>query len=295
MLILIKYFLYRIWLFFKCNEKSNEKSNIYEFIIFSKDRPTQLNLLLESLNINVEGSYVVKVLYATSDFSYKIAYTELEKIHSFNDNISFYEEQKSFKSSLISIISVVKSSRVFFLVDDIIFKEKINLSTLDSINTFKYVFSLRNGVNLNYSYVVQKKQSLPSFVKYNDELLSWKINEGELDWSYPLSVDGHLFSFNEVNFWVRYLEYNAPNTFEMKMQIFNFIYKKKLGLCFNKSIIFNNPCNKVQSEVNNLHGSVHQEKLLEFWNQGFKINYNTLNKYNNRSVHEEVEFKLVKR
>lgn len=291
MFLLIKYFLYRLSLLFKYNGNFN----IYEFIIFSKDRPTQLNLLLESLNINVEGNYVVKVLYATSDFSYKNAYNELEKIHGFNDKISFYEEQKSFKSSLISIISIVKSSRIFFLVDDIIFKEKVYLSSLDSIDTNKYVFSLRNGLNLNFSYVVQKEQSLPGFGKYNNELLSWKINEGELDWAYPLSVDGHLFSFEEVNFWVRYLEYNAPNTFEMKMQIFNFLYKKKQGLCFNKSIIFNNPCNIVQSEVNNLHGNVHQGKLLEFWNQGLKIDYNTLNKYNNRSVHEEVEFNLIHR
>lgn len=291
MLILIKYFLYRLLFIFKYNKNST----IYEFIIFSKDRPTQLNLLLESLHINVEGSYVVKVLYATSDISFKNAYNELEKIHSLNNKISFYKEQKSFKSSLISVISNVKSNRIFFLVDDIIFKEKLNLYSLDSINTNKHVFSLRNGLNLNFSYVVQKEQSLPVFEKYNNELLSWKINEGELDWAYPLSVDGHLFSFKEVNFWVRYLEYNAPNTFEMKLQVFNFLYKMKQGLCFNKSIIFNNPCNIVQSEVNNLHGNLHQGKLLEFWNQGFKINYNTLNNYNNRSVHEEVEFNLIHR
>lgn len=291
MILIIKYFLYKFFTFLKFEKKLNS----FEFIIFSKDRPLQLNLLLESLFHNVEGLYKIKILYSASDDSFKHAYTELKEFHCQNEFLTFFKEEISFKHSLVNVFKMVESRNVFFLVDDIIFKEKIDLSSLININKAKYVFSLRNGLNLNFSYVVQKEQPVPNYVKYNTELITWNINESILDWAYPLSVDGHLFSYQEVFFWVNYLEYSAPNTFEMKIQFFNFLYKRKKGLCFEKSIIFNNPCNKVQSEVNNLHGTIHQDKLLEFWNLGLKIDYNLLKNYLNCSVHEEVQFKLIQR
>ena len=66
-------------------------------------------------------------------------------------------------------------------------------------------------------------------------------------------------------------------------------------MSFRKSRLFNIPANTVQNEVVNLHGAVHQDDLLQQWSDGLAIDHSQFGGLNNHSVHQEVEFKFIKR
>ena len=52
------------------------------------------------------------------------------------------------------------------------FTHKIDFNDLVKVDTNKYIFSLRMGEHLNFSYVVNKTQKLPKFIK-KDNWKSW--------------------------------------------------------------------------------------------------------------------------
>jgi len=62
-----------------------------------------------------------------------------------------------------------------------------------------------------------------------------------------------------------------------------------------KSRIVNIPCNRVQVEVDNRHGSEHQDALLEKWNQGFQMNYRKIYGFVTESAHQEIPFEFIRR
>jgi hypothetical protein len=66
-------------------------------------------------------------------------------------------------------------------------------------------------------------------------------------------------------------------------------------MSYKKARIVNNPCNKVQSEVENLHGSMHQDNLLKLWQENKQINIEILQGYTNKSVHEDINFEFEER
>ena len=140
-----------------------------------------------------------------------------------------------------------------------------------------------------------KPQRLPEFIDKNDEYLYWNWSSSELDWAYPLSVDGHIFNTQEILVMVEYFDFKAPNSFEGVLQNVKELCSKRLGMSYQKARIVNNPCNKVQDEVKNLHGTMHQDVLIKIWEDRKEIDILSLQGYINKSVHEEIEFEFQER
>ena len=166
-----------------------------------------------------------------------------------------------------------------------------------AIDPKKYVASLRMGKHLTFSYTLQKKQKLPvlSESEEHKDMLSWSFKDSELDWAYPLSVDGHLFDSNELKILVNELEYIAPNSFEEALQLMNPLFNKRKGLCYPESILVNNPCNKVQSENNNISGEMTTEELNNKWLSGYRIDFEKQEGLLNESAHQELIIEFIKR
>lgn len=274
------------------NAKPIEKG--FACIIFSMDRAIQLHALLNSFLSNKTGECDIIVLYRSTSQVHEMAYAEVFDLFKAEVKAIKHDSKLDFKPKLTSIIDTITSGKIFFLVDDILFTEAINLNDLEGLNTREEIFSLRLGDHLTYSYVVNKAQSLP-VLNYEDEYIKWKWNEGELDWSYPLSVDGHIFNVNEMSILCHNLDYNSPTTFEESLQNVRDVFAVRTGVAFKKAVIVNNPCNKVQVEVNNLHGSVHQDTLLQYWIEGKRIHIEEYYGYKNSSVHEELMFSFIDR
>lgn len=281
-------------------QRTSQKNNYpAECIVFSKDRALQLHALLSSYHEKVTNPVPVHVLYHTSNTSHQKAYEDV--ISLFNDQqISFIKQNSkdTFREDLITLLESLQSNKVLFLVDDLIFIEDVDLDNFVKFDPDKFVPSLRLGLNLTHCYTLQKQQSLPDFtpniLEENDKLF-WEWNQGEYDWGYPLAVDGHLFSTQEITSITRLISFNAPNTFEDNLQRFYRLFSFRTGVCYHKSKIANIPCNKVQRENENICGNIHQDFLLEQWNKGLQMDYQKLYGFINISVHQELTIELVPR
>ena len=265
-------------------------------IIFSKDRAIQLHALLASFFELVRGNVTINVLYTASSDEHVASYDELRSI--FSDKNVYFKLESNFRNDLLELLNRTTTSKLMFLVDDIIFKESLDLDDIINCNTDYFVPTLRMGEHLSYSYTRRMEQPLPpslTEVASDKDKIVWKWNDGQLDWAYPLSVDGHIFDTSEMRIIIRSLQFKAPNSLEESMQLFNPIYKSRYGLALKKSIIMNIPHNKVQQENDNHAGSLTADYLLKQWLEGYQINYRKLYHFRNTSAHQEVDIQFEKR
>jgi hypothetical protein len=269
----------------------NRKAQL-EIVIFSKDRPLQLLALLESMDHYSTPKILPHIIFNASSLIYKQAYEELFQKYSHLLKTKYNDSELGFKKTLVSILENLESEKITFLVDDIIFKAELNWDTVIGFDSAKVVPTLRLAPHLKRCYTANDSQLLPPFMEKNN-FFWWFWNEGEYDWKYPLSVDGNIFSRHEFLELIKELDFKAPNTLEFKLQKFKHLFINRLGLCFHESIIVNNPINKVQSEINNLHGKIHQDELLKKFQENKKIDYLKFKGLKNISAHEELEFTFI--
>jgi hypothetical protein len=263
-------------------------------IIFSKDRPIQLDALLRSLQLNCVGLNGITIVYRASDKSFHSAYAEVLARH--RRFISAHEEgAEGFKVCLEKTLTNLLTDRIFFLVDDIVFINGVDFNDLKAIDLSKYIVSLRLNPNLTYSYVVDKAQPTPSFSRINGGLFCWDWNAAELDWAYPLSVDGHCFRRREILAAIKGLQYHSPNTLEASLQVYSSIFAVKTGVCFSQSKIVNIPCNVVQDDFKSRHGDQDARGLLSAWADGFEVDISQFQGMPINSVHMELKLPLQSR
>lgn len=267
-------------------------------VIFSMNRALQLHALLESYRLFAKPNFPVDILFKADSDSHLKAYQQVFELN--KEIIRSVTEEKSpgdFETGLKKLISEMTGSHLFFLVDDIVFIRPVNLEPLLKLNPKKQIASLRMGTNLRVCYTHNKTMPLPEFSQLNEipGLVTWKWKDGKLDWNYPLSVDGHLFSLEEMKILIRSVQFSKPNTFEDALQIFQSWFEFRSGVCFTLPCIVNNPANKVQTENKNRSGESNPEDLLRLWMQGFRINIQSLAGMTTESCHQEFEYPLVKR
>lgn len=244
-------------------------------IVFSKDRPLQLEALLNSYYKMVINRAPLSVLYKTTNTEIDDAYQKISETYP----EVIFKKETNFKKNLLSIIKKNKSHQIFFLVDDILFIKKFDLTALNNFDTKKYIPSMRLGANITYSYIKQKSISQPKFANLSNNIISWQWNENNSYWSYPLSVDGHIYSKKEIQIISKLITFNSPNTYEHQLQKFYGLYKCKLGCSFKQSVIINIPWNKVQTDNNNTCGELTSDELMNLWKNEERID---INKYINR-------------
>ena len=266
------------------------------FIIFSKDRALQLDGLLQSILHHVTGTYSIHVLYCASREAHRVAYQEVAERVPAAHNIQWIQET-DFHSDLVTTLKAIETESVCFLVDDIVFIRPVNLDEIPHEAIRTGIVSLRLGRNITFCYTKQKAMHQPNLSSNpaSKNLLQFTWDDGNYDWGYPLSVDGHIFPTSELAIAAQRLNYKAPNTFERALQILSPLYAKRPGYCFESPRMVNIPLNRVQDEVNNISGDISPEELLTKWNQGLTINFNMLSNIQTRCVHEEISIFYIKR
>ena len=134
-----------------------------------------------------------------------------------------------------------------------------------------------------------------SRVKGADNMREFSWGDGEDDWAYQLSLDGHIFPRSEMQVAAELLRYSAPNSFERALQLLTPLYAKRDGYCFAQPKMLNIPLNKVQNENDNISADVSPEYLLEQWNKGMMLDYINLENRVSNSVHQELEVTFCRR
>ncbi|MBU0663912.1 MAG: hypothetical protein KJ990_05130 [Proteobacteria bacterium] len=277
----------------------NEKGDSLCCIVFSKDRAMQLHAFLTSFREMIQKPVTVHVLYYVSTPNHKRSYDDLQKLHS--KHVAIFHRQKnnaSFQEDLLSLIAGFDDNRIVFFVDDIVATEKINFADLLAFDPDSFVPSLRLGLNIRKNYTVGQNQPLPEFHSHmaiDEDKIVWNWHNGFLDWGYPLSIDGNIFSRLEILEMLKLISFSAPNSLEDKLQNFMPLFSERLGVAYKKSRIINIPCNKVQSENRNISGDIHQDELLRKWQDGLSIDLEKIYGYTNISPHEEIGISFVDR
>lgn len=270
-------------------------NNTISCIIFSMDRPMQLHLLLRSIFEQVDRSIFIFVIYKASNDRYYEAYKWLIKRYGTSVTFIKQKEENNFKELLVQSLLLILTDKMMFLVDDDVIINPIEISSILWHDASRYILSLRLGKCLNKCYTMQKPQSVPTLSKYNNDLFLWKWSAGEYDWRYPLSVDGHIFNTQEIKNIIKIIEFKAPNSLESAMQIYNNQFLSRNGLCFESPKLVNIPLNRVQTENNNICGSIHQDYLLTQWENGYKIDNSKIYGILPDSAHQEIDIQITRR
>jgi len=271
-------------------------------IIFSKDRAMQLHLLLFSLFFYCTDSkdLIIKILYKGSSKKFICGYNLCKKYFSNKENIWWIKE-KAFKKDLLLLLE--KNTLSLFLVDDTLFYRRFDLQSTASCllkNNKTIGFSYRLGSNTDFCYPHNKAQKIPDFMNVNKNIYKYHWKNQEYDFGYPLEVSSSLYRTNNLIYFVKYLSFYNPNTFEQKLsflkKIFSF-FKPEL-LCFKKSVAFSNPINKTQTIIQNRAGNKLKNNINKL-NAKFLKGYifcmpNNIHK-NIDAAHVEVDLKCKKK
>jgi hypothetical protein len=258
-------------------------------IVFSRDRASQLELFLRSMKKYFKEFFDVqiKILYKFTNDEFEKGYSKTIDIHS-NDNI-IWKIDNEFQKDLLSIFDKQQKHSVFF-VDDIIFKEPFSLED----EKFKFFdshgdilcLSLRLHPRLNYCYPARIHMTPPQF---NNGVFLWKGLSG--DYGYPMSLDGHIYRTKDIYYYIMGLKYDCPNSLESQMAMQPLFYPKMI--CYDKSIIVNNPINKVQQWNNNVHGNISAEFINEQLLSGKIIDLFPFEGIENTSCHQELSINFI--
>ena len=263
----------------------------------------QLDALLRSYTAMTDQPARLLILLNSSSRLYRDAYLQLIEQHS-SSTCTFIDETafRTFSSALETLIGSVSTRTIFFLVDDDLFIRPINIGFISSFASHNVVPSLRLGLNITWSFTRAKRQLLPHFKRAkvpaskastNDQMMVWKWRSGDIDWGYPGSLDGNIFQTDWVKETIRTLDYSAPNSLESGLNAHLRSNRVAWGICFQESIIVNSPINRVQLEVDNHFGSLHQDHLLEAWTGGYRMDIKRLGELKVNSAHQEIRLPLI--
>ncbi len=264
-----------------------------ETVIFSRDRPMQLAALMASLREKVSPQIPVRILYRASTSAFERGY---DLVFSMFAGLTPRREA-DFRGDLLSILEEISSPRMFFLVDDNLFTESVDLGAVTAGDPADTVVSLRLGRNTIAFPGGGGPTEQPRFDEHPDfpGMLAWRWGESKVGWAYSLSVDGHVFSTQEMRTLAGSIGFSAPNSFEGNLQAFSEHFARRWGICFAKSALLNIPANRVQTEWENQAGDVSVEYLLNRWLEGDAIVHRQFYGFQNTSTHMILDLPIVSR
>ncbi len=254
-------------------------------VVFSKDRAMQLDAFLRSYARFVESTQHVDVLCLASSARHAAAYDQVFESYKF----AHRRQQTTFRTDVLSLLPVGDRDNVIFFVDDIVFIRSWDGSGEPGL-------SLRLAPHLTYNYATGNTPQQVPVLESDGDRLTWKWGNGQGAWSYPLSVDGHVFNVAEMRKMLTSVLFSSPNTMESALQAFLFAFLERTGKCYRESKVVNVPWNRVQTDWHMLCGKGNDaEQMLAYWESGKQIDLNGIYGVLNESVHQEFPLKLESR
>src|SRR5437879_3992767 len=257
----------------------------------------QLDAVLRSLRLHCRDAHLLAttVLYTVSNDTHARHYAQLAREH---PGVHFLEE-KDFKADMLSLI---KPGRfLLFLVDDNIFVREFSLE--DAVDQLQatpqaLAFSLRLGRNTIYCYMLAKYQKLPEFMDIGRGMLGFNWTTGERDFGYPFDVSSSIYRTSDMLPLLEQIPFSNPNTLEGHLDgIKGEMGEQNVLLCFDQSVTFSNPINKVQSVLPNNRGGKHKRytptHLAEMFEEGYRINVEAYTNFVSTGCHQEVRLKFI--
>lgn len=282
-------------------------------IVWSKDRPAQLHLCLETLisNFKEAKDSTIAVVYRATTARMTKAYDQLRSVWSANEleggpKINFIYDTNFY---LMTVMAFGYHEQTMFVVDDQVFTD--TFSTSDEAFVMQrngkdkfFTISLRLDPTKNYCYPVDQNQPIPEFTLKTENTLAWNWSSAKFDWGYVASLDGNVYITDPIRGLISQIQPNQitnPNTLE---NILNAVSQQgavtypKQNLAYAKAKTVSIPVNKVQSTFNNRSSDSYSiEELLNKWEEGYKIDADAVvsKVKDSNSPHTPVEYTFIKR
>ena len=256
-----------------------------DIVVFSYDRPMQLDALLRGVKNHVTGTNKISVIYRASGDEFSSAYSEIRKEFS---TVQFLhqKEVKDFKPLLMSAIKNTTARYMTFVADDIVIKDDISL--VDCAywieRTGAHGYYLRLGNHLTACYPHDCSQEVPEHTQVSGDVHRWNFADGKYDWNCPNNIDMTLYPTSYIVPLFESLSFDNPNELEAVWAAKK--PQKTFGLFFEDSKIVNIPLNLVNdSQENRNMNAFSKKELLEKYNKGERIDIVKFNNIKNNGAH----------
>jgi glycosyltransferase involved in cell wall biosynthesis len=262
-------------------------------VIFSRDRPLQLDAALRSLERHCTDFplLAVTVLYMTSSSYQEALYQELHLEH---PQVLFRRE-RSFKRDVRALIGVTPF--IGFIVDDTLFVRDFSIqAAIDELRADDLAlgFSLRLGTNATHCYPLNVPQELPEFATRPGGILAYHWPGANHDFGYPLELSSSVYRSSDLEPLVHQLPFSNPNTMEAQLAATAAVLAtgKPRLLCFRRSAAFSVPANLVQDVAPNRAGGrpdQSSDALAAIFEHGGRIDTRWYDDFPNNACHQEVQ------
>ena len=210
-------------------------------LTFSRDRPMQLDALLTSIEQHAPFLYdPMLVLYCATEPQYEHGYEICAKAHpgaEFLREVDFY----------LQVSAVLTANRyVAFQTDDDVFYRDLDLANL-RLDLDEICFSLRLGLNIHHCYPYAATQPQPSDLRRRRGILYWRWPHAAMDWSYPMSLDGHIFWSEMLRRLLGSRRFSNPNQLEEILAQTAWVADGEYMLCLRESAVVSLPLNRVNT------------------------------------------------
>lgn len=254
-------------------------------IVFSYNRACQLDLLLSSLADNAPDVFDLHVLWRAKDSRFQSGYEICERDY---PDVKFIRED----GLTYQVRHLLKDAeRVAFFTDDDVLYRPVSVPEIaaDTI-----CFSLRLGLNTKLCYPHARTQKVPR-VSGADEI-TWSWHGADGDFSYPMSLDGHIFRADDLIPLLVGRHFSGPNFLEETLARGARLINRPLMSAHRQSSLVGIPINRVNTTTPNRHGELHPrsvEELNEQYLEGKRIYLRTLDVSNIVGAHQEMELTLT--
>jgi hypothetical protein len=272
-------------------------------IIFSKDRASQLNLLLDSIRKNCSHLFDITIIYSVSGDEFQEGYDLLQRQ---SKNIRWIKQQtppSDFKKITLEAINQSDKYVCFFTDDDIVYRRiDTSINSVDALfehfndkKDLLLCLSLRLGSNtIVQSQYRQTTCPFPDtkIIVNNGEYVVWDWTKipTNTNFGYPFSVDGHIYKTKRVLEMITY-DFDTPNNFEQS-DSFNRQTAPPFMARLDKSVVVNDPINIVGSSKNKA-GEVYGIELRELnrlFLSGRFIDLDAMDFSNVKGCHQEIQY-----
>jgi len=271
-----------------------------EFIIWSKDRSSQLYLLLESIDKCFRNVYhKVNVLYkATDGFEEGYAacsrefcckpngYNLIKEYDFYSDSIKLLEEARP-------MICLLTDDTVFYdTIEDRELEARFNFMNLDPRNIFSFRLGRNTVIQDHINQTKQKQLEQPCI----DKIIYWKPNTypNYTNNGYPFAIDAHLYHKSFLLPKMKSFEWKNTNILEGGLQKFT-KEVNTLG-CFEKSKAVNVPYNNLSGlTMVNQNNNMSIQEANDVFLSGKKIDLRTIEETRIVGCHQDVELKWTER
>lgn len=257
-------------------------------IVWSLDRPCQLELLLRSMYDKFHVDKRVVVQYRATTQTAEEGFQRVQQLYSQTE----FKKETDFKTTLSDTLDTVTTQYIVFFTDDDVFlqdTEFIKFTPDEDVSAY----SLRMNPDIDRCYPANNKKIKAPELSYNDIHMRWNWKEAEDQhccWGYPMAVNSHIYRCKDIIPLIKTGKYHHPNSLECWLNR-NRWHDKPYIISFTETKVYCVQNNFVQGPRQNEKHVCHHW-LNEQFLKGRRISTKNIYGLKPKACHGTIDYKL---